>query len=47
MEDMTSEEICKVLDVTTTNLWVMLHRARAHMRHCLEKKWFGNRTRGN
>ncbi|HEY7546808.1 MAG TPA: sigma-70 family RNA polymerase sigma factor, partial [Blastocatellia bacterium] len=43
MEDMSSEEICKVLDVTTTNLWVMLHRARAHMRHCLEIKWFGKK----
>lgn len=47
MEEMTSEEICKVLDVTTTNLWVMLHRARAHMRHCLEMKWFGKKDRGD
>ncbi|MEW6210708.1 MAG: sigma-70 family RNA polymerase sigma factor [Acidobacteriota bacterium] len=47
MEEMTSEEICKVMGVTTTNLWVMLHRARAHMRHCLEMKWFGNQSRRN
>ncbi len=40
LEQLSSEEICKVLEVSTTNLWVMLHRARAHLRHCLEKKWF-------
>jgi RNA polymerase sigma-70 factor (ECF subfamily) len=43
MEEMASEEICKVMGITTTNLWVMLHRARAHMRHCLEMKWFGKK----
>lgn len=41
MEELDSEEICKVLNISTTNLWVLLHRARAHLRHCLEMKWFG------
>lgn len=40
LEQLSSEEICKVLEISTTNLWVMLHRARAHLRYCLEKKWF-------
>ncbi|HXG94449.1 MAG TPA: sigma-70 family RNA polymerase sigma factor [Blastocatellia bacterium] len=40
MEQLDSEEICKILDVTTTNLWVMLHRARAHLRNCLQVNWF-------
>lgn len=34
-----TEEICKDLEVTTTNLWVMLHRARMQVRRCLELQW--------
>jgi RNA polymerase sigma-70 factor (ECF subfamily) len=34
-------EICRELDVSTTNCWVMLHRARLSLRECLEMKWFG------
>jgi len=47
IEALDREEICNVLDVTPTNLGVMLHRARIRMRSCLEAKWFageGNRT---
>lgn len=39
MDDVDSNEICKVLDVSTTNLWVILHRARAQLRLCLETNW--------
>lgn len=39
--ELTTEEICKVLDITPTNLWVMLHRARLSLRECLEINWFG------
>jgi RNA polymerase sigma-70 factor (ECF subfamily) len=39
-DGLTSEEICKVLGVTPSNLWVMLHRARAKLRRCLEINWF-------
>lgn len=39
--DMDTGEICKALDVSTTNCWVMLHRARLALRECLEIKWFG------
>lgn len=35
----TTEKICKVLNVTSTNCWVILHRARSLMRACIEKKW--------
>ncbi len=38
---LSSEEICKALDITPTNLWVMLHRARLSLRACLETNWFG------
>lgn len=40
LDGLTGEEICKVLGVTATNLWVMLHRARAKLRRCLELNWF-------
>jgi RNA polymerase sigma-70 factor (ECF subfamily) len=33
----SSDEICKVLHITPSNLWVMLHRARMTLRGCLEK----------
>jgi RNA polymerase sigma-70 factor, ECF subfamily len=37
-------EICKVLNVSETNLWVILHRARMQLRRCLETHWFNNST---
>ena len=29
-------EICKALDISATNAWVMLHRARLFLRECLD-----------
>lgn len=40
LDGMAGDEICKVLGVSSTNFWVMLHRARLQLRHCLEKNWF-------
>ena len=37
---METEEICKELDITPTNCWVLLHRARVFMRQCLELNGF-------
>jgi RNA polymerase sigma-70 factor (TIGR02943 family) len=42
--EMPSEEICKELQLTPTNLYVQLHRARLRLRECLELNWFGNRA---
>jgi len=42
MEGLKTEEICKVLNISTTNYWVMLHRARYLLRHCPETNWFGS-----
>jgi RNA polymerase sigma-70 factor (ECF subfamily) len=42
MDELPSEEVCKVLAVSAGNLWVMLHRARLRLCACLEKSWFGN-----
>lgn len=40
VDGLTSEEICEILSITVNNLWVMLHRARLHLRNCLERNWF-------
>ncbi len=37
-EGLTTEEICKILDVSRTNLGVLLYRARNRLRECLEAK---------
>lgn len=37
-----TKEICKILNISTTNCWVLLHRARMHLRRCLEINWFTN-----
>lgn len=39
--ELSSEEVCKVLGLTSTNLYVQLHRARLRLRECLELNWFG------
>lgn len=44
VDGLSSEEICDVLEVSVNNLWVMLHRARLHLRRCLELNWFKPRT---
>lgn len=40
IDGLSSEEICEVLSISVNNLWVMLHRARLHLRNCLEVNWF-------
>lgn len=34
-----NENICKELNITATNAWVMLYRARMGLRKCLELHW--------
>lgn len=46
MDGLDAGELCKVLGVTETNLWVMLHRARTRLRQCLEANWFGGAEGG-
>lgn len=40
LENQDSEEICKTLNITTANYWVLIHRAKLQMRACIEKNWF-------
>lgn len=39
IDGLSTEALCKVLDITATNSWVMLYRARMRLRRCLEAKW--------
>ena len=38
---LSSEEICKKIEISTTNLHVILFRARLSLRSCMSKNWFG------
>ncbi len=39
IEKFETEEICKELDITPSNLWVIIHRARNQLRSCMEENW--------
>jgi RNA polymerase sigma-70 factor (ECF subfamily) len=41
--ELDTEEICKEMRITATNLWVLLHRARLRLRECLQHGWFDGR----
>lgn len=41
VEGFSTEEICKVLGITRTNLFVLTLRARTRLRECLEEKGVG------
>ncbi|HUP46635.1 MAG TPA: sigma-70 family RNA polymerase sigma factor [Thermoanaerobaculia bacterium] len=38
VEELETAEVCKILDISTTNLGVMLYRVRNRLRECLETK---------
>lgn len=40
MEEYDSNKICKELGISTSNYWVMIHRAKLQLRSCLEINWF-------
>lgn len=46
MEGLKCEEICHVLNISSSNCWVMLYRARMALRRCLDANWFGVKAAG-
>lgn len=40
IQQFETEDICKELNITPSNLWVMIHRARTQLRNCMEQNWF-------
>lgn len=45
MDGLTSEQVCSLLMISPNNFWVMMHRARLHLRRCVEVNWFNNPAR--
>lgn len=41
MDGVGGAEAGKVLGVSTTNIWVILHRARLRLKECMEINWLG------
>jgi RNA polymerase sigma-70 factor (ECF subfamily) len=41
MLGLTTDEICSELALSSSNCWVVLHRARMSLRLCLDRQWFG------
>lgn len=39
IEEFSTKEICKELDITPSNLWTIIHRSKLQLRGCLEKRW--------
>lgn len=40
IQQFETDEICKELNITASNLWVIIHRARTQLRKCMEENWF-------
>lgn len=39
IDNFDTEAICNEFEITPSNLWVIIHRARTAMANCLEKNW--------
>ncbi len=42
IQKIETKEICNDLEITTSNLWVMIHRARTQLQKCLTDNWFSS-----
>jgi RNA polymerase sigma-70 factor (TIGR02943 family) len=40
IDGIKGKQLCEEMQITPTNSWVMLHRARMRLRECLETNWF-------
>ncbi|CDF78246.1 ECF subfamily RNA polymerase sigma-24 factor [Formosa agariphila KMM 3901] len=40
IENYDTDIICNELNITPSNLWVIIHRARTSLSSCLEKNWY-------
>lgn len=40
IEDESPDAVCKELGISPTNFWVMMHRARTRLSHCMTQRWF-------
>ncbi len=40
--ELETDEICQELTLTSSNVWVLLYRARVRLRECLDLHWFNH-----
>lgn len=40
VDNLETEDICNRLEISSSNAWVILYRARMRMRECLDVNWF-------
>ncbi len=40
IQGMETEDVCKEMGINSSNLWVMIHRARTALMACLNQVWF-------
>jgi RNA polymerase sigma-70 factor (ECF subfamily) len=40
LEQKEGKVICQELDITPSNFWQILHRAKVQLKNCLEHRWF-------
>ncbi len=41
LDEVPAAEVCQVLDISATNLWALVHRARVRLWRCLDQTGFG------
>lgn len=40
LDEKKGTQICQELDISTTNYWQIIHRAKLQLRNCLDMNWF-------
>lgn len=45
LEEQSADDICEAMEMSPSNLWVTLHRARLQLKDCLTSKGLGTRKR--
>jgi RNA polymerase sigma-70 factor (TIGR02943 family) len=39
LTDVTVDEICKQLEISTANYWQIIHRTKLHLKNCIDNNW--------
>ena len=42
IDEKDSEEICNEHDISSSNFWVIIHRAKAKLQNCMKESWLKN-----
>lgn len=44
IEETNSDEICNELNISSSNYWVIMHRAKLQLRACIQKNWLNEKV---